>query len=371
MRRKISISRNEILLLFVAIIFCLFLMEGVLQAAHYIHRNDFYARNFEFETFDRLNSDGLRGPRVSSASTAGHPNVFVIGDSFMYGVGVSEEQSVPRRLEKNLSKNAACAISVFNLGRPGTGPTVYAQTACQYSAYQPDVAIVGLYLGNDIEAKERVQTKQPSSIMKRIRSLMSHSATIKAITSLVRSVRGNVFHECLAAGDTGVDILSFHLPKNLEEAMCDGRMNPHLLSRGAVGDNDAYFQEVTLRFTEDSTTKEKLLEIKNSFPTSRFILLVIPSKYQVNAAYLQPMRELGYMFTKDSVVDRHLQDAVLAWAKRQHIDAIDLLPLMAEQERKTGIRLFYQYDEHPNEHGSEFMADVLLKRLEGSLACKP
>ncbi len=369
MKRKIAISPKETLLLAVSIIVCLLLMEGVLRVRDFLNRNVRYAHNLEFETMDVLNADEFRGVRVSPELTTGHGNIFVIGDSFMYGVGVSQEQSIPVTLENSLSKEK-CPVSVFNLGIPGAGPTNYAKTAAEYRQYTPDVVIVGLYLGNDIQAKESPAPPKPMSIVKKIRALIGNSAIVKSVSALLRSIRAGLFHECVIANETGVDILSYHLPKTLEAAMCDGRMNPHMLSRGALGDNDAYFQELTRRFTEDPTTKDSLLAVRNAFPTSKFLLLVIPSKFQVNKAYLQPMKELGYVFADENVVRRTLQDAVIAWARREGIETIDLLPLMFTKERQDGIRLFYQYDEHPNQQGAEFIAGILSRTIQKKDICQ-
>lgn len=376
MRGKISILWKEVLLLTFSILLFLCLVEGTLQAIKHVRGKEatFYVKNIEFEMWVHWNEDGLRGQRVSPSSTSGHSTVFVIGDSFMYGVGVKEEQSIPILTEKMFDQQRLCDVSVFNLGRPGAGPILYAQTASWYQEYQPKVVFVGLYVDNDIESIEETNARKRELLdnIQRKQPFFSRLATVTLIKTAVTNLHAyfQPQNTCPAQQKTGVNIPSFKLPAPLEKAMCDETMNPHLLPRGRVGDNNTYYEQLTRRFNEDATTKEKLLEVRNYFPKSTFILLLIPSKYQVSTNYFQAMRELGFVFEEEKVVDRRLQDSIIAWANHNNIETIDLLPLISEKEQSSGIRLYYHFDDHLNEQGTQFIANVLHNRLSNTDLCQ-
>lgn len=69
----------------------------------------------------RTNSWGLRGPEVNSADPT-PLRILVLGDSYAFGWGVSNEDAFPRRLERLLRARApGRPVEVINAGVPGYG----------------------------------------------------------------------------------------------------------------------------------------------------------------------------------------------------------------------------------------------------------
>ncbi len=372
-RTNLPFPWKEILLLLLSLLISFSILEVVLRIAaeHRGKSSKFFVQNYEFKMWDSLNKDGLRGPLVSSTSMRDKKSIFVIGDSFIYGVGTTEQQSIPALLSDLYYDEQSCGVSVFNLGRPGAGPTLYEQTADWYKQYKPDVVVVGIYMDNDIEDRD-VFVKKSSDLVETDKNFI-HSELLNSVKNLAKKYRKKFTYEdeeCIAKKNTGIDVLSYNLPHTLEEAMCNELMNPHLLPRSRVGDNDEYYFHLAHTFSEGSVTKNNLLKIRDIFQDSNFVLLLIPSKYQVSTDYFDPMRELGFTFAQEKLVNRHLQDSIMEWARLHEIQTIDILPNMSRAEQESGIDFYYDYDDHLNVQGNQFVARILYEQLQDLFLCK-
>lgn len=88
---------------------------------------------------------------------------FFIGDSFIFGVGVNHEDSIPAKTQNDL-KEKGIKAEVWNLGTPGYGLVQYMHTLDYYLKYQPDHVIISIVSetrpssGNDIWASRKPQT---------------------------------------------------------------------------------------------------------------------------------------------------------------------------------------------------------------------
>lgn len=96
------------------------------------------------------NSWGMRD-REYGPKQPGIQRVYVLGDSLMFGYGVAIEDAFSRSLENWLKEHGVASVEVVNGGVPGWG------TAQQHLFFeetvdtvQPDVVILGLFVGNDI-----------------------------------------------------------------------------------------------------------------------------------------------------------------------------------------------------------------------------
>lgn len=71
----------------------------------------------------RINALGLRGPDIQRGKAPGVVRVLVFGDSFVFGVGVSEEHTLTSRLERLLNRSDSVAtgrrFEVINMGVSG------------------------------------------------------------------------------------------------------------------------------------------------------------------------------------------------------------------------------------------------------------
>lgn len=104
----------------------------------------------EFDTHVVVNRDGLRG-RPTGPKPPGMLRILALGDSFTFGVGAQEDETWPSRLEAILRQRGVRA-EVLNAGAPGFGvPDEAAWYAAWGVPLQPDVALVAVFMANDLQ----------------------------------------------------------------------------------------------------------------------------------------------------------------------------------------------------------------------------
>ena len=108
----------------------------------------------EFDTTVRINARGYRGEEFSSQRTDGF-RILAIGDSFTFGWGVEDTETYASQLKQLLSvRDPSPAIDVINAGfAAGYSPdTYYLYLKREGLAVNPDLVIVGVYVGNDLDS---------------------------------------------------------------------------------------------------------------------------------------------------------------------------------------------------------------------------
>lgn len=102
----------------------------------------FERREFSYNV--DINSEGLRGREVERRKPPGVKRVAVLGDSFTWGIGASDDE-----LYVNLLGKALANTEVLNFGVSGYGPVHYHLLTEKVLAFEPDAVVIGFCLGND------------------------------------------------------------------------------------------------------------------------------------------------------------------------------------------------------------------------------
>lgn len=116
----------------------------------------------------RINSHSLRGADFPLAKPAGEKRVLVVGDSLTFGAGIDEEEAFPARLEAALAERAANSASgervhVINAGINGASSWTYSRFVAERAfAFEPDVLVVAIFFGNDMEPERRLPRMGPA-----------------------------------------------------------------------------------------------------------------------------------------------------------------------------------------------------------------
>ncbi|MGA2410598.1 MAG: SGNH/GDSL hydrolase family protein [Candidatus Binataceae bacterium] len=108
----------------------------------------------EGASYVRINADGFRGPDYVRPKPAGVIRVAVLGDSYVEAIQVAEDKTFTAVTGREL---AHCplfkgkAIEALNFGIDGYGTAQEWMTLQrQVWAYQPDIVVLAIFLGNDI-----------------------------------------------------------------------------------------------------------------------------------------------------------------------------------------------------------------------------
>jgi hypothetical protein len=106
-----------------------------------------------------VNSRGLRGPERDYAKPSGVSRVLLLGDSFVEGTTVGEEDLVSTVLETRLNQSSAARYEVINGGTHGYGTDQeYLFFLSEGRRYQPDTVVLFFYsndLGDNISGAQK------------------------------------------------------------------------------------------------------------------------------------------------------------------------------------------------------------------------
>ena len=100
----------------------------------------------EFDYTPHMNRFGYRGSDFNDPKPAGVRRVFMVGDSFTFGVGSPDDKTIPFLVEQGLGHSGK-AVEVINAGIGGASPVMhYVNIRDIHLKYQPDAVVLMLDL---------------------------------------------------------------------------------------------------------------------------------------------------------------------------------------------------------------------------------
>lgn len=121
---------------------------------------------------------------------AGVKRIVLIGDSFVFGAGVADYETIGSLLGERLrAAQPDLQVQTVSLASPAANTTHYVKLASEALAYSPDLVILGFFVGNDAETEFLRETQGPagtSSLVSVRNALLTHSRTLSAVYSLAR-----------------------------------------------------------------------------------------------------------------------------------------------------------------------------------------
>jgi hypothetical protein len=143
---------------------------------------------------DKANGINRRGYRGKLSQRESHKRrILFLGDSFVYGIGVKEDQSLPSRLAYNLND----AFDIINMGIPGYGPDQsFIQLQQEFHRYKPHLVILNLYPANDFGDLRRndIYRLEGDSLIRNKTNLVSrHLPFLRLIPLLSKVLYGSFF----------------------------------------------------------------------------------------------------------------------------------------------------------------------------------
>lgn len=93
-----------------------------------------------------VNPLGFRGPTIDQAKDPGVFRILVLGDSFVYGVGVASDQALPAQLGRLLAETRGPTIEVLNFGIPGLNIEEVVEQYTRFAAgWQHDLVLLSAH----------------------------------------------------------------------------------------------------------------------------------------------------------------------------------------------------------------------------------
>ena len=326
-------------------VFALAVLEIALSLHAHLARPrhlDVVNREFAFDV--SLNREYFRDGEFERRKAPGEQRVLLIGDSQIYGVGVPQDRTIPILLQTRLRQSTGKPYRVFNLGIAGATPPDYVDIAERFADYAPDVVLVAVYPDNDVIDRESAVAWVKRRQIYRVLDLTLNS---------------------LLEGCPYPWVRQFRADHTYREAACRGEINPFLLARASVPDNDAFYRELAQTFDDDPFVTQNLLRIRKIFSGVRFAVMVLPSKYQTDAEYFPELRKVGFTLP-DHVINDSVQQGMRRWAAEAGIELLDLLPVLRAADARPGVSLYHAIDDHFNAAGNDAIADALHEWLRGA-----
>jgi len=108
----------------------------------------------EYDVAIRVNSLGYRQPEFDPKK-GNQIRIVAIGDSFTFGHGVEGEEAWPHVLERVRAERTSGPVEVINAGVDGRWvDEYYLELTRRGLALDPDVVVVGFFIGNDIDGED-------------------------------------------------------------------------------------------------------------------------------------------------------------------------------------------------------------------------
>jgi hypothetical protein len=339
---------TNLALLLVGILLALGSLELALRIGNFDRRmgpRSYDVKGYEFSYHVSLNSDYFRDDEFEKNKPPSTFRIFLIGDSFVFGCGAGEKETIDKLLEARLNQNSSTHYEVFSLGHPGDTPFEYEETARRFRDYHPDLVILSFYVDNDVWKEE---------FDKHVRILGLWDNIVRRFQTYLYQ---HGYTQCLFPWLSKIKMDPFY-----QQKFCSGEINPFLALAHERPELHRSYEEFVDLFKNVPDTKEKILQVREAYPNAPFWILLQPSKYQVSDASFDTLRKIGFKIDSNQPVNRRLQDEIISWANSQGIETLDLLPSMRPED---GERYYHLIDDHYTGAGDEFVAEQIEKKLLG------
>lgn len=350
----------------------------------------------EFDYLFRTNELGLRGPRLPFEKPVDAYRIVVLGDSFVAGYGVADEDLLTSRLQETLAADESLRraiagpdkrIEVINVGRVGSSTIreldVYESLGRRFA---PDLVILGYYLGNDLAEVMHEQTDaefaawHPEGTVRRTAyagfpNLYLELAMIRQSNKQNREfasrseeeVIENLRREAQGRGrDPDAAVATYRtIPQNVRDTVAAGLLSEQRLfdpcvepnrMRRSLDPSDAEFTEAWGR----TVAALDRLHQDVARDRARLVLVAIPASAQIDRRSFEFEKAIGFEMHEAWLSETPRSAQALAdWARKADVPFFDL----TEVFRAAGKPLYYLEDYHLNPAGSAAAAEGIAEFL--------
>lgn len=291
----------------------------------------------EFHFTVKTNRFGRRDHEWSDAVLADEGNLLFVGDSFVMGASVEDEDSIPTRLEA-WTKAKGTPREVFNFGMPATGIPQYVQILedALRIGVKARTVLVGVFVGNDFEAG----TLDPIDALPPVSAAPPRFAPRSLLLHVLRL---RISHSPLM-----VDWM-LQLGNRLGVRLYNTN-NSHIFLRNPQPDQIATFD----RFLD------KLREIQEICGRHRrdLAIVIFPNKIQV-----ENRESLSSTTYDPERPNRRLAE----FCASQGLRCWDQLAVLSDAYARNEIPLYFPVDRHLTPDGYRIAADSISVSLERSM----
>lgn len=304
-------------------------VEGTQDAFSFIPDQKRTYETLEYRFSFEINSHGRRDIEWAAETIADPRNVLFVGDSFVFGIGVGDEETLPTLLEAS-DIGSGSPIEVFNFGMPGADPLQYRgllQRALEIGV-QAKTIVVGIFVGNDFYPNV-LDPRPPQPITE------EPDEELRAGSYLLTFLEYRVSRSARLVG--WMLTLGRLLGINIYD-----RAGSFIFLRRQTPEQHAFFREVLEVMGETKQIAD--LHSRDLY------WVIIPSKLQV---------ENGDDLT-GSIYDAGLPNRLIVeYCHERTIPCLDLLPILASDYKRRGELLYFNIDRHLTPAGNRLVARAI------------
>ncbi len=301
----------------------------------------------EFEIKNRINNLGFRGEHLEIDKAKEIKRIAFIGDSYILGWGVKENESFAELLGNKLLSTGINA-EIINAGVPGVGVDYYYLTLKnKIIPLKPDVVMIGIYLANDLSDFNYFQwTVSDKELPVKIDSLLEFVDTdntrrLKALPSrykwpVLRNSHLFIFFTNFLFGEIG---------KIFE-------INPHSSGTNCLVKHNCHELD-----SQIEKFKKIILEMQNLAQENKFSLEVILIPWEAQLPRNLTRRSEFNVIVPDQ--NRHIINNTMdQFFEDNNINYIDLLNSFESYSGPDQV--FYPIDKHWTKAGHQIAAEAIL-----------
>ena len=332
----------------------------------------------EFDCTAHINKYGFRG--TESRLITGQ--VAVIGDSFVFGWGVSDNETWPNKLQNHLWISDTPS-RVYNLGKPGADPDDYLDIARAYiPVLKPKVLLLSLLQGDDLtqliqKRSRKVSAHEEISLAGFLRR--ASEGYFPGLTAVARSIE-NPAIMATSGWETQVRFMLDHekffklfdesmamLPSDIRSLTEAGKLNPALISNVAEFPATfvAPYEEPEVSWLDERVlliVKEiqRLVELNGG----TLVLLSMPHGAYFKSETRENFGRMG--FELPTLESNKPDEFVQRVASKSHAKSILLAQKL--QTRNDLNKIWYPFDGHPTKYGTEVLEQYIFEEMRSVIA---
>ena len=364
---KSKIFLNFFLLLF-AIVFSALLIEILLRIFYpqnlnittldservFKHKEgiDSVLRRNEFSTNVKISSQGLRDREYSVEKIQGTKRVAVVGDSFVFGFGVEQNETFAKLLEEKLNKVHG-NYEVMNFGTSAySSEQEYLYMKNEIIKFNPDLTILAFSL-NDIKenVKFNIFDFKNNTLMQNPEQKITFSLKLRNFISWNSHLYSLMYFSVIENEKLRILLIQLHL------------LNPPYKNPDTDFDSLIYQNNNNPDFKYSVNKTIALLAAMNNLAKKNnitFTIFINPTKEQVDNKK-----------NEEYIHDRNLDKARLNMTQVQQIlkenignkGIMTIDPLDIFRKQNINNTFYYDIDGHWNKKGHNLVADILYGKL--------
>ena len=302
----------------------------------------------DFKVLRRHNLHGFRGPEIAVAKPEGKTRVLVVGDSFVYGNGVENEETFCARLEALEPE-----LQVINAGVPGYGGgETLVLLREEIGIWKPDVIIAGFFWNDVFDAYPGRYTRfelQDGALVEIAPE--PPTAENAAFDPMRRRHARMVRRYGLIARESYL----YRLVSDRYKVFSQGTRSLRRRFTGETDDGLPDGWDLSM-YPEAWALAEALLAAQRDVArhaNTPFALVVVP-----DSSLVEPGTVYGIPPHVNEVEER-----LAAFARREGVRTIDLHAPLQERRARDGRPLYFPADRHWNAEGHAHVAEILADEL--------